>query len=151
MKATVVLVALLVATYASAARAASLTVMIENLNAAAEARGIYEPQLESVALRTLRNSQLQPDADAGGWLKVRVTVTQNRRNPCVARISVRMKAFAKPLPSGGIANPKERSRIPVIVLCNKGGDYSAPKAAFSLEVESAVEHSINQCLGSLKY
>jgi hypothetical protein len=151
MKATVVLVALLVATYASAARAASLTVVIENLNAAAKACGISEPQLESVALRTLGNSQLQPDADAGGWLNVRVTVTQTRRNPCVARISVQMKAFAKRLPSGGIANPKQRSRVPVVVLCNRDGNYSTPKAAFSLEVESAVEDSIKQCLGSLKY
>jgi hypothetical protein len=37
------------------------------------------------------------------------------------------------------------------VLCSEGGDYSAAKADFPLEVESAVEYSIKQCLSSLKY
>jgi hypothetical protein len=151
MKAMVVLAALLVATYASATRAASLPVVIEKLNAAATACGISEPQLESVALRTLESSQFQPDADAGGWLHVRVTVTKSRRNPCAARISVQMKAFRKPLPSGGMPNSKQRSRVPVVVLCSKNNDYSAPNDRFSLEIESAMEYSITQCLGSLKY
>jgi hypothetical protein len=151
MKATVTLVVLLVAMHASVARAASLPVVIEGLNEAAKACGISEPQLESVALRTLGNSQVQPDADAGGWLHVSATVTQSRRTACVARISVQMKAFEKPFPSGGIANPIQRSGVPVVVLCSEGGDYSAAKADFPLEVESAVEYSIKQCLSSLKY
>jgi hypothetical protein len=124
--------------------------VIEKLNAAATACGISEPQLESVALRTLESSQFQPDADAGGWLHVRVAVTQTRRSPCAARISVQMKAFKKPLPPGGIPNPKQRSRVPVVVLCSKNSDYSAPKDSFALEIESATEYSIRQCLGSLK-
>lgn len=151
MKATVVLAALLVAIYASATRAASLPVVIEKLNAAATACVISEPQLESVALRTLESSQFQPDADAGGWLNVHVTVTQTQRNPCAARISVKMNAFRKPLPSGGVPNLKQRSRVPVVVLCNKSSDYSAPRDRFSLEIESAMEFSIRQCLGSFKY
>ena len=151
MKARVALVALLVAAHANIAHAASLPVVIEKLNEAAKTCGLSESQLESLALRTLESSQLQPDTNAGGWLHVRVTVNQTRRNPCAAHISVQMKAAAKPLPSGGIANPRQRSRVPDVVLCNEGGDYSAPKAAFSLEIESAVEHYIKQCLGSLKY
>ncbi len=151
MKARVVLAVLLVATHASAARAASLPVVIEKLNAAATACGISEPQLERVALRALESSQFQPDPDAGGWLNVRVTVTQSRRSPCAARISVQMKAFRKPLPPGGMPNPQQRSRVPVVVLCSKNGDYSEPKDRFSPEIESAMEYSIRQCLGSLKY
>lgn len=151
MKATAALLVLLIATHASIARAASLPVVVERLNKAAKACGISESQLEGVALRTLGNSPLQPDTNAGGWLRVRVTVTQKRRVPCAAHISVQMKAVAKTLPSTRIANPKQRPRVPDVVLCNESGDYSAAKAVFPLEVESAVEHAINQCLGSLKY
>jgi hypothetical protein len=151
MKATVALIVMLVVTHAGVARAASLPVVIDGLNEAAKACGISEPQLESVALRTLENSQLQPDADAGGWLHVSASVTQSRRTACVARISVQMKAVEKPLPSGGIASPIQHSGVPVVVLCSEGGDYSAANAEFPAEVESAVEYSINQCLSSLKY
>ena len=151
MKAKAVLAALLVATHAGATRAASLPVVIEKLNAAANACGISEPQLESVALRALESSQFQPDADAGGSLHVRVVVTKTPRSPCAARISVKMKAFKKPLPSDKMPNPKQRSRGPVVLLCTKNSDYSAPKDRFALEIESAMEYSIRQCLGSLKY
>ena len=151
MKAMVLLAVLLVATSSSATRAASLPVVIEKLNAAATACGISEQQLENVALRTLEGSQFQPDADAGGWLHVHVTVSQTRRNPCAARISVQMKAFRKPLSPGGMPNPQLRSRVPVVVLCSKNNDYSAPKDRFALEVASAMEYLTRQCLGSLKY
>jgi hypothetical protein len=151
MKAMVVLAALRAATYAAATRATSLPVVIEKLNAAATACGISEPQLESVALRTREGSPFQSDADAGGWLHVHVTVTQTRRNPCAAHISVKMKAFRKPSPSGVMPDPKQRSRVPVVVHCSKSSDYSAPKDHFSSEIESAMEYSIRQCLGSLKY
>jgi hypothetical protein len=150
-KTTVTIFGLLVATFAGAARAASLPVVIEKLNAAATACGISESQLGSVARRVLESSQWKPDADAGGWLNVRVTVTQAGRNACTARISVRMRAVAKPLPSDGTAKPKQRPRAPNVVLCNESGDVSALKAAFSSEVESATQYSIGQCLGSLKY
>ena len=151
MKAKGALVAFLVAVHANVAHAASLPVVIEKLNEAAKTCGLSESQLESVVLRTLESSQLQPDANAAGWLHVRVTVNQTRRNLCAAHISVQMKASAKALPAGGIADPKRRSRVPDVMLCGEGGDYSAPKATFSLEIESAVEQFIKQCLGSLKY
>jgi hypothetical protein len=147
----VAVVALLVATYASAAGAASLPVLIEKLSPAAKACGLSESQLETVAVRTLDNSRWQPDPDAGGWLNVRVSVTRARRNPCVARVSVQMKASAKRSPSDGIAKPKQRSRAQAVVLCSKTGTYSPPRDIFSQGVESAVEYSINGCLGSLKY
>ena len=146
-----VLVSVLLVSYAGAARTASLPVVIEHLSPAASACGLSESQLESVALRTLQNSRFQPEAGAGGSLNVRVTVSQRRRNPCLARVSVRMKALAKPSSSGNTTNPKQRSRAPVVVLCNKAGDYSAPKAALSLKVESAVEYYINRCLASFDY
>jgi hypothetical protein len=151
MRATVVLVALFMAAHAGAVRAASLPVVIEQLNAAAKACGIAEPSLETVARRTLENSRWQPDADAGGSLSVRANVTLASRSACAARITVRMKAFAKPLHASGTANPRERPRGPRVVLCAKSGTYSSPKAVFALEVESAVEHSIKECLGSLKH
>ena len=76
------------------------------LSATATACGISEPQLESLARRTLENSQVQPDAGAGGWLRVRVKVTLPRRNSCTARISARMKAFAKPSRLGKAADSR---------------------------------------------
>ncbi len=151
MNTIIVLVALLVSACSCVGRAASLPVVIEQLNATAKTCGISEPGLESVARRTLEDSQVHPDADAGGWLNVRVTVARTARNPCVARISVRMKAFSKRSPSGALTNAKQISRRPVVVLCDKSGDYSASKAAFSVEVGSVVEQSIKQCLGSLRY
>jgi hypothetical protein len=149
MKATTVLVALLLGTYAGAGVAASLTVMIEKLNAAAAACGISEAQLHNMAVRTLESSPLQPDANAGGVLNVRVTVT--KPNPCSARISVQIKAIEKPSPSTGVADPMRRPRAPSVMLCDKSGDYSAPKTDFSIEVESVAQNFIKRCLGSLKY
>ena len=151
MKAKVALVASLVAAHANIAHAASFPVVIEKRNEAAKTCGLSESQLESLAVRTLESSQLQPDTNADGWLHVHVTVNQARRNRCAAHIAVQMKASAKPLPAGRTANPRQRSRVPDVALCNEGGDYSAAKAAFPLEIESAAEYSINQCLGSLKY
>jgi hypothetical protein len=136
---------------AGSARAASLPIVIEPLNAAAKACGLAEPQLESVALLTLQQSEMQPDASAGGSLNVRVTVTQSRRGRCAARISVAMKAFAKPRPSDGVAKSRQPSRLPVVVLCSKAGDYSASRNTFPLQVESAIEHWIRRCVGSLRY
>jgi hypothetical protein len=151
MKARVAFVALLVAARASVVHAASIPVAIEELSDAAKTCGISEAQLESTALRTLEGSPLQPDSDAGGWLHVRVNVTRTWRSACAARISVQMKAATKTSPSGGVANPKQRSSAPEVLLCNEGGDYSASKANFSLEIESAVDQYIKHCLGSLKY
>ncbi len=151
MKSSIAVAALLVAAYANAGRAAPLTVVIEKLNPAAKACGISEPQLETVALRTLEKSRFQPDPDAGGTLNVHVTGTGTRRNVCGARISVQMQAVKKPLPSAGTAKPKLRSRVPVVVLCDKSSQYSASKASFPVAIESVVEYSIRQCLGSLKY
>ncbi len=148
MKAAV-LASLLVATHAGAACAASLTVVTEKLNAAAAACGISEAQLQSMAVRTLESSPAQPDADAGGVLNVRVTVTKS--NPCAARISVQIKALEKSSPSAGIADATRRRRVPAVLLCDKSGDYSAPKAEFAIEVESVAQNFINRCLGSLKY
>jgi hypothetical protein len=143
-------VALFMAGYATAASAAPLPVVIEKLNAAAIACGIAEPSLESVARRTLENSLWQPDTDAGGWLNVRVTVTGNPRRACAARITVEMKAFAEPSAGSGIVNAKQSLRGPLVALCARTGTYSPSKAVFVVEVESAVESSINACLGSLK-
>jgi hypothetical protein len=151
MRAMVVLAALLVAFRAGAAPASSLPVAIEKLNPAAIACGISEPQLERVAMRTLDASRYRPDPDAGGWLNARVTVTQARRGACAARVSVQMKAVRKPTQAGAVPNSRKRSRNPAIVLCSKNGDYTAPKDRFAVEIESAVEYSIRQCLGSLQY
>jgi hypothetical protein len=148
-RALVAFAALLVATCASLARAAPLPVVIEKLSATATACGISELQLESLARRTLENSRVQSDAGAGGWLRVRVKVTSTRRNSCTARISAGMKAFAKA--SHKAANPSQRPSLPVIVLCDKTSEYSAPKAAFPSAIGSVVEYSIKQCLGSLQY
>ena len=105
MKAKVALVALLVAAHANIAHAASLPVVIEKLNEAAKTCGLSESQLESLALRTLESSQLQPDTNADGWLHVHVTVNQARRDRCAAHIAVQMKASAKPLPRAGLQIP----------------------------------------------
>jgi hypothetical protein len=81
---------------------------------------------------------------------VRVTITEARRSLCAARLSVQMKAYAKPLPSVADPQPRHRPRVPVVMLCNKNASYSAPKDRFALEVESAMERSIMRCLGRLK-
>ena len=150
MGALVAFVSVLVATHASQARAAPLPVVIDKLSATATACGITEPQLESLARRTLENSRVQLDADAGGWLRVRVNVTSARRNSCTARISARMKAFAKPSRYAKAADPSQRSGLPVVVLCDKTSEYSTPKAAFSSAIGWGLEYSIKQCLGSLQ-
>jgi hypothetical protein len=124
-------------------------VVIEKLSAAAVACGISEARLQSMALRTLESSPLQPDADAGGVLNVRVTVT--KPNPCAARISVHIRALERPSPSTGTANPARRPGVPSVMLCDKSGDYSAPKVDFAMEVESVAQNFIKRCLGSLKY
>jgi hypothetical protein len=151
MKAKVAFVAFLVAAHAGATLAASIPVTIDGLDDAAKACGITESPLESVALRTLESSRLQPDSNADGWLQVRVTVTRMLRRPCAAHISVQMKASRKPSSSDGVVDPGQRSRAPEVVLCNEGGDYTASKANLSPEIESAVEQYVRQCLGSLKY
>jgi hypothetical protein len=151
MKANAALVALLVVAWTAAADAAPLRVVIEKLNPAAATCGISEPQLEAVAVRTLGASPYAPDADAGGWLNVRVTVAQSRRSACTARIAVQMKASVKPASSAGDASHGKPARIPVVVLCDKRGDFSAPRDGFPVEVESALEYTIRQCLGSLRY
>lgn len=148
VRALLALVALLAGTHLCLARAAPLPVVIDKLSATATACGISEPQLEDLARRTLEDSRVQPDAGAGGWLRVGVKVTSTRRNSCTARISARMKAFAKP--SRKAADRSQRSGLPVVVLCDETSEYSAPKAAFSSAVGSAVEYSIKQCLGSLR-
>lgn len=143
-------VAVLVLTYNAPARAAPLLVVIDALNATATACGISEPQLESLARRTLENSQVQPDAGAGGWLRVQVKMISTRRNSCTARISARMKAFAEPSRFSKAAALRQRSGLPVIILCDKTSEYSAPRAAFSSAIGWAVEYSIKQCLGSFQ-
>jgi hypothetical protein len=151
VKVTTAGIALVVATLANAAFAASFDVVIAKLDPTATACGLSEGDLEKVARRTLESSPVQPDADAGGSLNVRVTTRAVQRTFCTARISVRMKAVAKPLPVGGTANANTRPRPPVVMLCDKGGNYQATKVTFPVKVESAVEHSIRQCLRSLRY
>ena len=150
MIALIALVALLLATYANHARAAPLPVVIDKLSTTATACGISEAQLESVAWRTLENSRVQPDVGAGQWLRVGVQASSIRRGSCTARISVEMKAFVKPRRFVRAAKPRPRSGLPVIVLCDKSSEYSAPKAGFSSGLASEVEYSIKQCLGSLQ-
>ena len=143
--------ALLVSVHCNVACAIALPVVIEKLNEAAEKCGLSESQLEGVVLRTEESNQLGVDTDAVGWLHVYVEVRQTRRNSCAAHIAVQMKASAGPLPKAEIATPKQRSRVSDIVLCDVGGDYTAPRAAFSLEIESAAEQFVTDCLGSLKH
>jgi hypothetical protein len=141
---------LLVAAHVGVTSASSFPVVVEKLGATAAACGISESQLEAVALRTVGASDLQPDADSGGQLYLRIAVTQARRASCSARLSVQMKAIEKPSPSlAGTA--KQRSRQPTVVLCSKSGDASAPKNSFPLELESVIEYYVGQCLNSLKY
>lgn len=151
MTATLAWVALLVATFANAAPAASFDVAIAKLDPTATTCGLSAADLERVARRTLENSQVPAKADAGGTLRVRVTAGGVRKTTCAARLSIQMKAVANALPADGMANAQLRSRRPVVLLCDKGGNYQATKAVFPLAVESGLERSVRQCLGSLKY
>jgi hypothetical protein len=152
MHGSIILVALLVTTYARAPEAASLPVVIDELNAAAAACGISKPQLEGVALRTLEASRYQPEADGDGQLNVRVTVTQSSRARCVANVSVKMKAYthSAPAASGLQSTSRQHARAPNVVLCDKSGKYASSRDRFGLEIESAVEYSVRRCLASLK-
>jgi hypothetical protein len=58
-----------------------------------------------VALRTLEDNRLQLDSNAGGWLHVRATANQTRRNLCTAHISVTNESLCDTLDIGRDVDP----------------------------------------------
>lgn len=152
MKPTIASIALVGAVFTGPVCAASLDVVIGKLNAAAEACGVFEPQLASAARLALRTNQVQPTENnrSRDSLYVQASVVSSPEGLCIAQILVQINVRVQ-IVAGSHFSPAISTDSQYAPVCTEPGLLFGPNGSFAPRVGERIADLIKQCLGHLKY